>query len=175
VSEDRAGLSLNVRPNSYTNTADRFNRCRFWLSGQNGSGGTQRHHVSEPVGGRSDAADSDTNRHIGNISGTAGAVPLPSSTFSRSSRRQQSTSQERSLFCPGSYVKLRRGQPTPEAHLAGRRRRSQEAESYVETKERPREAKISLWTQCCLTELELASPEAVEIRCFRPKNGVSDS
>ncbi|WP_247421268.1 hypothetical protein, partial [Halomarina salina] len=41
------------------------------------------------------AADSDTNRRIGNISGTAGAVPLPSSTFSRSSRYQQSTSQER--------------------------------------------------------------------------------
>ncbi|WP_240150090.1 DUF5518 domain-containing protein, partial [Haloarcula sp. JP-Z28] len=41
------------------------------------------------------AADSDTNRLIGNISGTASAVPLPSSTFSRCSRYQQSPSQER--------------------------------------------------------------------------------
>ena len=32
------------------------------------------------------------------MSGTAGAVPLPSSTFSRSSRRQQSPSQERAYL-----------------------------------------------------------------------------
>ena len=44
---------------------------------------------------RSAAADSDTNRRTGNVPGTAAAVRLPSSTFSRSSHRQQSPSQER--------------------------------------------------------------------------------